>query len=49
MRLLYITNAISGAAGLERVLSIKTNYLVDVYNYEIHIIVLNQINTKIFY
>ncbi len=49
MRLLYITNAISGAAGLERVLSIKANYLVDVYNYEIHIIVLNQKNAQIFY
>lgn len=49
MRLLYVTNQISGAGGLERVLSIKTNYLIEKYNYEIHIITLNQKKESLFY
>ncbi|WP_338359640.1 glycosyltransferase family 4 protein [Yeosuana marina] len=49
MILLYITNQICGAAGLERVLSIKTNYLVEKYDYSIHIITLNQNNEPPFY
>jgi len=49
MRLLYITNQICGAAGLERVLSIKTNYLIEKYNYEIHMITLNQGDAPLFY
>ncbi len=49
MILLYITNQICGAAGLERVLSIKTNYLVEKYDYSIHIITLNQNNEPLFY
>lgn len=48
-KLLYITNAIKGAAGLERVLAIKASYLVDKLNYEVHIIVLNHNNDSIFY
>ena len=49
MRLLYITNQICGAAGLERVLSIKATYLADKLGYEIHIITLNQGDTPLFY
>lgn len=49
MKLLYITNQISGAAGLERVLSIKASYLADTLNYEVHILTLNQNNTPLFY
>ncbi len=49
MKLLYITNAIKGAAGLERVLSIKASYLADKLNYEVHILVLNHNNDSIFY
>jgi glycosyltransferase involved in cell wall biosynthesis len=49
MKLLYITNGISGSAGLERVLSIKASYLADKLCYEVHIIVLNQTNVPIFY
>lgn len=49
MRLLYITNQISGAGGLERVLSIKTNYLIEKHGYEIHIITLNQGDMDLFY
>ncbi len=48
-KLLYITNSIKGAAGLERVLSIKASYLADKLNYEVHILVLNDSNKPVFY
>jgi len=41
MKILYITNGISGAGGLERVLSIKASYLADRLGYEVHILTLN--------
>lgn len=41
-KLLYITNAIDGSGGLERVLSVKTKVLTENFGYEIHIITLNQ-------
>jgi len=49
LKLLYITNSIYGAGGLERVLSIKATYLVDKLGYEIHIITLNQKGLPLFY
>jgi len=49
MKLLYITNQICGAAGLERVLSIKATALADNYGYEVHIITLNQGKLPLFY
>lgn len=49
MILLYITNQICGSGGLERVLSIKANYLVDKLEYEVHILTLNQGNQALFY
>ncbi|MEL0650346.1 glycosyltransferase family 4 protein [Algibacter sp. TI.3.09] len=49
MRLLYITNQISGSGGLERVLSIKANYLADNLGYDVHIITLNQKDKALFY
>lgn len=41
MKLLYITNGINGAGGLERVLSIKASYLADHYGYDVTILCLN--------
>ncbi len=41
MKLLYITNAVNGSGGLERVLSIKANYLVEKLNYKVNILTLN--------
>ena len=41
MKLLYITNGISGGGGLERVLSIKASYFVETLGYDVHIITLN--------
>jgi glycosyltransferase involved in cell wall biosynthesis len=49
MKLLYITNQICGPGGLERVLSIKTAYLVDKHDYKIHILTLNQGKKELFY
>ncbi|QYJ67490.1 glycosyltransferase family 4 protein [Flavobacterium litorale] len=41
MRLVYITNTISGAGGIQRILAIKANYLVAHKNYDVTIIVTN--------
>lgn len=49
MRILYITNQISGAAGLERVLSVKASYLADNFQYDVHIATLNQGNDSLFF
>lgn len=49
MRLLYITNGICGAGGLERVLSIKTSWLIEKYNYDITIITLNEESKEPFF
>lgn len=48
-KLLYITNGIKDPAGLERVLSIKASYLADELDYEVHILVLNNLGAKPFY
>ncbi|NHN26147.1 glycosyltransferase family 4 protein [Flavobacterium jejuense] len=48
-KLLYITNGIKGAGGLERVLSIKASALANNFGYEVHILVLNNDNDSFFY
>ncbi|KMQ70427.1 glycosyltransferase family 4 protein [Chryseobacterium koreense] len=42
MKILYITNGINGAGGLERVLSVKASYLADQYGYDVIIATLNE-------
>jgi glycosyltransferase involved in cell wall biosynthesis len=49
MKLLYITNGINGAGGLERVLSLKASYLADFYGYEVTILSLNDNHIHPFY
>ncbi|MBL4559856.1 MAG: glycosyltransferase family 4 protein [Labilibaculum sp.] len=49
MKLLYITNGINGAGGLERVLSIKASYLAEHYGYEVTIVTLNEEHPNSFY
>jgi len=49
MKILYITNGIGGAGGLERVLAIKASYLAEHKNHEVHILTLNQNPDTIFY
>jgi glycosyltransferase involved in cell wall biosynthesis len=48
-KILYITNGIKGAAGLERVLSVKASRLADDFDYEVHILTLNNNNDAPFY
>lgn len=48
-KLLYITNQICGAGGLERVLSLKASYFADLKRYEVHILTLNQGDLPLFY
>ena len=49
MKLLYITNAINGSGGLERVLSVKASYLADNMDYEVHVLTLNNGHKNPFY
>jgi glycosyltransferase involved in cell wall biosynthesis len=49
MKLLYITNGINGAGGLERVLSVKASYLAEQYNYGVTILSLNNNDSNPFY
>lgn len=49
MKLLYITNGINGAGGLERVLSVKASILAEKYDHEIHILGLNNAHQIPFY
>lgn len=49
MKLLYITNGINGAGGLERVLSVKASYLAEKYGYEVTVLSLNDNHLNPFY
>ncbi|MHC0440878.1 glycosyltransferase family 4 protein [Flavobacterium sp. 3-210] len=49
MRLLYIVPKIKNAGGVARVLSIKANYFVEHFNYEVHILSQNEENDLPFY
>ena len=49
MKLLYITNGIKGAGGLERVLAVKASYLADKLGYDVHIVALNHNDAQCFY
>lgn len=48
-RVLYITNGITGAGGLERVLSVRTRLLAERYGDEIHVLTLNEEGKEPFY
>ena len=48
-KILYITNGITGSGGLERVVSLKASYFADNYNYDVHIVTLNEKNKTKFY
>jgi len=49
MRILYVTPRIIGEGGLVRVLSIKANYLADVFGNEVHILTQNDNHIDPFY
>lgn len=49
MKLLYIVPNINNEGGVARVLSVKTNYLIEKLGYEVHIITQNEGNFPLFY
>ena len=49
MKLLYITNSIIGSGGLERVLSVKASMLAEDFDYEVHLVSLNEKNKMPFF
>ena len=49
MRILYVTNGITGSGGLERVLSVKASMLAEDFGYEVHIISLNEPGKETFF
>ncbi|MDX6181900.1 glycosyltransferase family 4 protein [Flavobacterium sp. Fl-77] len=49
MKLLYITQRANEEGGVQRVLSIKTNYLIEKFGYEIAIVTQNQGNENLFF
>jgi glycosyltransferase involved in cell wall biosynthesis len=49
MKLLYITNGITGPGGLERILSLKASSLAENYGYEVNVLSLNELGIKSFY
>ena len=42
MKLMFVLNGINGAGGLERIISLKTDALIEIYSYEIYILSLNE-------
>ncbi|MFV5699363.1 glycosyltransferase family 4 protein [Flavobacterium sp. ZT3R17] len=49
MKLLYIVPSINHEGGVARVLSIKTNYLIEKFEYQIHILTQNKGSFPLFY
>ncbi|MWB96518.1 glycosyltransferase [Flavobacterium sp. GA093] len=49
MKLLYITQRANEEGGVQRVLSIKTNYLIEKFGYEIAIVTQNKGNVNLFF
>ncbi|WHF51438.1 glycosyltransferase family 4 protein [Chryseobacterium gotjawalense] len=49
MKLLYITNGITGSGGLERVLSVKASMLAEDFGYEVHVLSLNEVGKEPFF
>ena len=49
MKLLYITNGVTGSGGLERVLSVKASVLAEEFGYEVHLLSLNEIGKDTFF
>jgi glycosyltransferase involved in cell wall biosynthesis len=49
MKILYIVPKINNEGGVARVLSVKANYLVEKFGFEVHILTQNRGNTPLFY
>lgn len=49
MKLFYIVPKLNNEGGVARVLSLKLNYLIDKFGYEVHVLTQNQGNFPLFY
>lgn len=49
MKLLYIVSKVNNAGGVARVFSIKLNYLIENFGYEVHVLTQNEGNFPLFY
>lgn len=49
MKILYITPDLTNSGGIARVISLKANHFVSVFNYDVHILAANDINIDFFY
>lgn len=49
MKLLYIVSKVNNAGGVARVFSIKLNYLIENFGYEVHVLTQNKGNFPLFY
>lgn len=49
MKILYITPKINNEGGVARVLSVKANYLLENFGYEVHILTQNEGNNPLFF
>lgn len=49
MKILYITSQISSDGGVQKILSVKTNYFIEKLNYEIAILTVNQQEEELFF
>ena len=49
MKILYITSQISSDGGVQKILSIKTNYFIEKLNYEITILTVNEKGEDLFF
>src|SRR6478752_3385102 len=49
MKLLYIVPSVNNEGGVARVLSLKANYLVSKWGYDVHILTQNNSNSPLFY
>ncbi len=49
MKILYITPKINNEGGVARFLSVKANYLVENFNYEVHVLTQNEGNSPLFF
>lgn len=49
MKLLYVVSKINNAGGVARVFSIKLNYLIENFGYEVHVLTQNEGNSPLFY
>lgn len=49
MKIIYTIHSLSNSGGMERVITLKANYLVEKFNYDVSIILYDQLDTTTYY